>query len=81
MTGMKKVLSRIGNGNTIDTLARELNMNRSILLAMIKFMVDEGYLEITSMQCSCSGSNCSEKCCDSETKIYALTSKGERFIS
>lgn len=79
---MKKVLSRIKNGDTIDTLARELGMNRSTLLAMIDFMVDEGYLEMVDMRCVCSGSpvpTCSAGCHDS-AKIYMLTSKGEEKL-
>lgn len=85
MSKMKEVLSRIESGTTIDTIARELDMNRSTLLAMIEFMVDEQYLEIVDMQCSCSTSNLCEQCrgadTDHGTAMYTLTPKGLRFIS
>ena len=85
LTRIKEVLSGIRDGSTIDTLARELDMNRFTLLAMVEFLVDTGYLEIVEMRSTCSGcfgSNCSlENACNSELKVYALTSKGERFIS
>ncbi len=86
MTVMKKVLSGAVKGGTIDALARELDMNRSTLLAMIDFLASAGYLEITGLQCSCqTSSNLCEKCCGpksgSQTKMYALTLKGEQFIS
>ena len=41
---MGEVLSRIENGTTIRSTVRELAMNRSTLLAMIEFMLDEQYL-------------------------------------
>jgi len=87
MSKMKEVLSRIENGTTIDTIVKELDMNRSTLLAMIEFMVDEQYLERVDMQCSCSTSNLCERCqcrgadTDHGTAMYVLTSKGLRFIS
>jgi len=85
MTAMKKVLSGTLKGGTIDTLARELDMNISTLMAMIDFLEDAGYLEITGLQCSCQTSNLCEKCCGpksgSQTKMYALTVKGEQFLS
>ncbi|KAB3544730.1 MAG: hypothetical protein C5617_006510 [ANME-2 cluster archaeon] len=85
MSRMKEVLSRIKNGTTIDTIVGDLDMNRSTLLAMIEFMVDEQYLEIVDMQCSCSTSNLCEQCrgadTDHGTAMYTLTPKGLRFIS
>jgi len=85
MTAMKKVLSGTLKGGTIDTLARELDMNISTLMAMIDFLENAGYLEITGLQCSCQTSNLCEKCCGpksgSQTKMYALTVKGEQFLS
>jgi len=86
MSKMKEVLSRVENGTTIDMIARELDMNRSTLLAMIEFMVDEQYLEQVDLQC-CSTSNLCEQCqyrgadTDCGTAMYALTPKGLRFIS
>ncbi|MBA1342921.1 MAG: hypothetical protein C5S52_04920 [ANME-2 cluster archaeon] len=84
MSKMKEVLSRIENGTTIDTIVKELDMNRSTLLAMIEFMVDEQYLERVDLQC-CSTSNLCEQCrgadTDCGTAMYTLTPKGLRFIS
>jgi len=87
MSRMEEVLSRIENGTTIHSIVRELDMNRSTLLAMIEFLVDEQYLEQVDMQCSCSTSNLCDRCqcrgADTGQGIamYALTSKGLRFIS
>ena len=87
MSRMEEVLSRIENGTTIDTIVKELAMNRSTLLAMIEFLVDEQYLERVDMQCSCSTSNLCEQCqcssadTDHGMAMYALTSKGLQFIS
>ncbi|KAF5415036.1 MAG: hypothetical protein C5S49_06295 [Candidatus Methanogaster sp.] len=87
MSRMEEVLSRIKNGTTTDTIARELDMNRSTLLAMIEFMVDEQYLEQVGMHSSCSTSNLCEQCqyrgadTDQGAVMYTLTTKGLRFIS
>ncbi len=85
MSVMKKVLSGTVKGGTIDALARELDMNMSTLLAMIDFLASGGYLEVTGLQCSCQASNlCENHCvsqCGSQTKMYALTMKGEQFLS
>jgi hypothetical protein len=84
MRGTKEILSRIREGNTIDNLAEELDMNKSTLLAMIEFMIDEGYLEKISRHgrstCPLS-SKCSAKFDDSTARMYVLTLKGEKFIS
>ena len=66
MYRMKELLSKIEEGSTIDDLADELNMNKSTVLAMIEFMLDEGYLEVVKVHCGCSmspGSGCG---CDTE---------------
>jgi hypothetical protein len=87
MSRMGEVLSRIENGTTIRSIVRELDMNRSRLLAMIEFLVDGQYLEMVDMQCSCSTSNLCEQCQCRGADIghgmamYALTLKGLRFIS
>ena len=81
---MEEVLSRIENGNTIDTIARELDMNKSTLLAMVEFLVDEGYLERVEMRCSCSTRDLCEQCrgtdTGSEMAVYALTPKGAGMV-
>ncbi|MCK4433133.1 MAG: hypothetical protein KAV48_04290 [Methanomicrobia archaeon] len=81
MTKMKKILSEIGKGKTIDELAGYLDMNRSMLLAMMDFMVDEGYLEKISIQCSACylSSKCSTK--NESIKMYALTRRGKEFLN
>ena len=81
MNVIEKVLSGIKQGNTIDNLARELDMNISTLLAMIDSLVDEKHLEILKIHCSCSGLDCGEKDCNSGTRLYSITSKGLQIIS
>jgi len=78
---MKKILSEIGKGKTIGELAGYLDMNKSMLLAMIEFMADEGYLEKMSIQCSACpfDSKCSVK--NEGVKMYALTQRGKEFLS
>lgn len=82
---MKELLSKIEDGSTIDDLADDLNMNRSTVIAMIEFMIDEGYLEVVKMHCGCSmppGSGCEcDTVCDSGMKIYALTEMGRNLAS
>ncbi len=81
---MEEVLSRIKNGTTIDTIARDLDMNRSTLLAMIEFLVDEGYLEGVGAGCSGSTSRLCELCrgtnAGPEMAVYTLTGKGMGMI-
>jgi len=81
---MEEILSRIKGGNTIDTIARDLDMNRSTLMAMIEFLVDEGYLERVDMGCACSTSNLCEQCRGTDTGpdmvVYTLTPKGEGMV-
>lgn len=82
MTVIKHVLSEIRNGNTVNTLAREMGVNTSTLLALVDFLVHEEYLEQVSMNnCTGCGSNCHDGSCKPETKIYALTSKGLQYIT
>lgn len=78
---MKKILSEIGKGKTIDDLAEYLDMRKPMLLAMMDFMVDEGYLEKISIQCSAClfSSKCSVK--NEGVKMYALTRRGKEFLS
>ncbi len=87
MSRMEAVLSSINNGTTIRSIAKELDMNRSTLLAMTEFMVDEQYLEQVDLHSSCSTSNLCEQCqycgadADHGTVMYTVTPKGLRFIS
>jgi predicted transcriptional regulator len=78
---MKRILSEIGKGKTIDEIAEYLDMSKPMLLAMIEFMTDEGYLEKISIQCSTCpfGSKCSIK--NESIKMYALTRRGKEFLT
>ena len=84
MSRMGEVLSRIENGTTLDMIARDLDMNRSTLLAMIEFLVDEGYLEGVGVGCSCSTSRLCEQCRGTNTghemAVYTLTGKGMGMV-
>lgn len=84
MSRMEEVLSRIKNGTTIDTIASDLDMNRSTLLAMIDFLVDEGYLEGVGAGCSCATSRLCEQCRGTNTgpemAMYTLTGKGMGMV-
>jgi len=80
---MREILSRIGKGKTIEDLADELGTNKSMLQAMIDFMVERGYLERVNLS-ACSTCPLSSKCFPedgSTTKMYTLTLKGAEFIS
>ncbi|MHC1604596.1 MAG: hypothetical protein ACXQTP_01305 [Candidatus Methanofastidiosia archaeon] len=81
MTKMKRILSEIGKGKTIDELVGYLDMSKPVLLAMVEFMVDEAYLEKMGVS-TCSachfGSKCSTK--DERVKMYVLTQKAEEFL-
>ncbi|ADI74139.1 hypothetical protein Metev_1274 [Methanohalobium evestigatum Z-7303] len=84
MSKMKQVLSQFTNRNTssmtMDMLAKELDLNKSTLLAITEFMEHEGYIETTKTQSFCSScSGCSK--CGSETKMYRLTLKGKNFVN
>jgi hypothetical protein len=78
---LKKILSAVEKGKTIDKLTECLEMNRSTLLAIIEFMIGEGYLEKINAQCSACpfSSNCSVK--DEGVKMYALTRRGKEFLN
>ncbi|MFP4655784.1 MAG: FeoC-like transcriptional regulator [Methanohalobium sp.] len=84
MSKMKQVLSEFVNRNTssmdMDTIARELDLNKSTLMAITEFLEREGYIETTETQFSCSNcSSCSS--CNSDTKMYRLTLKGKNLAN
>jgi len=60
MTTTEKLLRRIEKGGTLDELATELDMKKSVLMARIEFMVHAGYLcEISSEKGQgCGGGGC-----------------------
>jgi|LGVF01.1.fsa_nt_gb DNA-binding Lrp family transcriptional regulator len=80
---LNEILSGISSGTTTDALARELDLKRSTLMAIVESLVDTGYIEVVGMQGSCSGCGGSVSCSDGNScyGMYALTLEGERFIS
>jgi hypothetical protein len=64
MTSTEKILRGIEKGGTLDGLATELDMRKSVLLARIEFMVRAGYLsEINSEKGQgCGGCPMSKTC-------------------
>jgi len=82
MNKMRVILSKIGEGKTIDTLSRELGMRESTLRAMVDSMVHTGYLE--EIQCMAGCGMCPTKCSlpsSSKIKIYCVTEKGMECIN
>ena len=82
-----ELLHRIENGGTLDELANELDMRKSILVAIIEFLFRAGYLcEV------CPGKDCARctlsKICSVPVpgggkgwvKKYAFTEKGMAYI-
>ena len=89
MTTTEELLSRIEKGGTLDELAKELGMRKSVLMARIEFMVRAGYLyEISSRKGhGCVGCPMSEMCSvpvpgggRGWVKMYAVTEKGMERI-
>jgi hypothetical protein len=81
-----ELLHRIENGGTLDELANELDMRKSILVAIIEFLLRAGYLcEV------CPGKRCVEcsmsKICSVPVpgggkgwvRMYVLTEKGMAY--
>ena len=87
MTTTEELLRRIEKGGTLDGFAKELSMRKSILVAMIEFLVRAGYLcEIRAGNGCASCSKC--KTCSVPVpgggkdwvKMYVLTDKGRESI-
>jgi len=76
MNKMRKVLSIISEGKTLDALSRELGLRISTVRAMIDLMVHQGYLE--EIKCGSGCSMCLMNCSltSSEIKMYRPTGKG-----
>ena len=87
MTATNDILGQIEKGGTLDELAKELCMSKSLLVARIEFLARAGYLcEIHSGN-GCGGcANC--KSCgvsvpgggDAGMKMYMLTEKGMAHV-
>jgi hypothetical protein len=89
MTTTEKILRRIEKGGTLDELANEFGMRKSVLMARIEFMVRAGYLsEISSEKGQgCAGCPMSGTCSVPVSgggrewvKLYMLTEKGMECI-
>jgi len=89
MTSTEGILCRIEKGGTLDELATELGMRKSVLMARIEFMVRAGYLrEINSEKgqgCGCGGCPMSKTCSvpapeSVKVKMYMMTEKGMECI-
>ncbi|MCK4476143.1 MAG: helix-turn-helix transcriptional regulator [Methanophagales archaeon] len=85
MTTTEEILRRIEKGGTLDELANEFGMRKSVLMARIEFMVRAGYLrEISSREGQgCVGCPMGEMCSvpvpgggGEWVKMYMLTEKG-----
>ena len=81
MATTEKILCRIEKGCTLDELANEFGMRKSVLFTRIEFLARAGYLsEIRSGNGYGSSANC-KSCCvfgraDAGMKMYILTEKG-----
>ena len=87
MTTTEKLLRRIEKGGTLDELAEELGMRKSVLMARIEFMVRAGYLgEISSGKGQeCVGCPMSEMCSvpapeSVKVMMYMMTEKGMECV-
>ena len=88
MTTTEELLCRIEKGGTLDELATELGMGKSVLVARIEFMARAGYLtEIGSRKGQgCAGCPMSKMCSvpvpggRDWVKMYVLREKGMECI-
>ena len=83
MTTTEAILCGIEQGGTLDELANELGMRKSMLMARIEFLVRAGYLCELNGE-GCAGCPMGETCgvsgeCAS-VKRYALTEKGAKLV-
>ncbi len=85
MTTTMEILRRIERGGTLDELATELGMRKSVLVAMIEFMVRKGYLyEIHSDRCErcsmCGMCSVPVPGGGGWVRMFTLTEKGMEYI-
>ncbi len=84
---LKDVLRKMREGGTdINSIARDLDIERGTFEAILKMAVREGYVEKASAASGCGGCPLSSRCGAKpsqydEMKIYVLTSKGEKYAS
>jgi len=89
MTSTEELLCRIEKGGTLDVLATEFGMRKSVLMARIEFMVRASYLsEINSEKgqgCGCGGCPMNKTCSvpapgSVKVKMYMLTEEGMECV-
>jgi aldehyde:ferredoxin oxidoreductase len=79
MASIKEVLSKMGEGKTVNTISKELDIRESTLRAMLEFTVEQGYLEEIDCESKCM--SCPMKCgMPMNIKMYMLTKKGKEYI-
>ena len=83
-----EILSKIGEGKTVEALIKEQDMREPTIRAMIDSMEYEGYLE--TIRCGGAGCRICAKGCTpplstttstTGIKMYGLTEKGMEFIN
>ena len=85
MATTEEILCGIEGVCTLDELAEDLDMRKSMLMARIEFLVRAGYLGELSEKW-CAGCPMSETCCvpapegSGKVKIYVLTEKSRECI-
>ena len=82
-----ELLHRIEKGGTLDELANELDMRKSILVAILEFLFRAGYLCKVCPGKGCAGCTMSKICSvpvpgggKGWVKMYVLTEKGLAYI-
>jgi hypothetical protein len=82
-----ELLHRIEKGGTLDELAKGLDMRKSILVAIIEFLLRAGYLCKVCPGKGCGGCSMSKICSvpvpgggKGWVKTYVLTEKGMAYI-
>jgi len=86
MTTTEEILCGIEGVCTLDELAEDLDMRKSMLMVRIEFLVRAGYLGEVSSGEGCKGCPMSETCCvpapegSGKVKIYVLTEKSRECI-
>ena len=79
MALIKEALLKVGNGESLEAISRELGVREATFRAMVEFMVEKGYLEEISGESNCM--SCPIKCGapPMNIKMYMLTKKGEEY--
>ena len=81
---IRKILRRMMEGGDINSIARDLGIERGTLDAILEMAVRGGYLEKVDVSSSCNACFLHRTCrieppeCD-KTEMYIITPKGERY--